>query len=80
MISSLTAPCRQLYRCVFRVVGRNMVQQRTAMEAGWRKYVEEVLFVTQRQHTSSMQQRARVYDLSAELACECPHAPVDRHV
>ena len=35
-------PRRQLYRCVFRMVGRGMVRQRAAMEAGWRRYIEQV--------------------------------------
>ena len=42
MIHSLTLLCSQLYRCVFRIVGRGVVRQRAALEAGWRRYVEHV--------------------------------------
>jgi hypothetical protein len=38
----LTLPCSQLYRCVFRNIGRGVVRQRAAVEAGWRTYVEQV--------------------------------------
>jgi hypothetical protein len=76
-VNMLTAPCRQLYHCVFRIVGRNMVKQRAAMEAGWRNYVEQVLFMTQRLHTSSTQHRVQdVYTTCCRSWHTCKPMPL----
>ena len=42
MKTCLTLPCSRLYRCVVRNIGRGVVRQRAAVEAGWQTYVQQV--------------------------------------